>query len=310
MELKMRSYQGSEDFWRIREFLRAVFQLNGMRQHSWDVVRFDYWFWHGLKNIETYRIEDRVFLWETPAGELAAMLNPETISDAFLQVHPAFRTPELEEEMIAMAEDCYGQAAREKQEPLKVWANREDVLRRAILQRRGYQPGPWPEYKRRRSMNSSLPEAPLPPGFSVRPVGDGADLLERCYASGLAFHEKDIQYAVDNRADPTWYRNIQHAPLYRRDLDLTVVDPNGAVASFCTVWFDDVNRVGVFEPVGTPPAFQKRGLGKAVMREGLKRLGEMGAVMTYVGSYSERAGALYASVGFTEYDLCEAWEKA
>jgi GNAT superfamily N-acetyltransferase len=82
------------------------------------------------------------------------------------------------------------------------------------------------------------------------------------------------------------------------------------VASFCTVWFDDVTRTGVFEPVATVPAHQRRGLGKAVMAEGLRRLERAGATLAYVGSYSAEAGALYAAMGFTEHDLLEPWEKS
>ena len=35
----------------------------------------------------------------------------------------------------------------------------------------------------------------------------------------------------------------------------------------------------------------------------------MGATLAYVGSYTPPAHALYASVGFTEYDLYEPWAK-
>ena len=88
---------------------------------------------------------------------------------------------------------------------------------------------------------------------------------------------------------------------------IVAVAPNGEFASFCTVWFDDVNRTGAFEPVGTAPEHQRRGLGKAVMCEGLRRLKRMGATMAYVGSYSPAAHAFYSSVGFTEYDLSFPW---
>ena len=127
---------------------------------------------------------------------------------------------------------------------------------------------------------------PVPAGYTVRALGDGLELLERCYASGLGFHKGDIKIAVDNRNDPTWYRNIQTAPLYRRDLDLVAVAPIGSIASFTTIWFDDVTRSAYFEPVATVPAHQRRGLAKAVMTEGLRRLKRMGAMIAFVGGYS------------------------
>ena len=103
---------------------------------------------------------------------------------------------------------------------------------------------------------------------------------------------------------------MQRAPLYRRDLDVVAVAPGGEVAAFGTVWFDDVLRTAAFEPVGTAPEHQRRGLGRAVMAEGLRRARRLGATMAYVSSYSPAAHALYAAAGFTQYALLERWEKA
>ena len=83
--------------------------------------------------------------------------------------------------------------------------------------------------------------------------------------------------------------------------------PDGELAAFCTVWFDDVTRTAAFEPVGTHPAHRRKGLGKALLAEGLRRVERLGATLATVGSYSEAAGALYASAGFTAYDLSEPW---
>ena len=307
MSYKMRPYRGEDDYWRIREFLRQVFLLNGRRQKSWDVVRFDYWRWHGIENLMRRKLEEVIFLWEAANSQLVAVLNPEENGDAFFQMHPGLAPLELEEEMLSVAEKHYVAAGPDGNQRLIVWADEKDKFRKELLRQRGYQKGSWAEYKRYRSLDNPIPEAPAAPGYTIRPVGDGLELLERCYASGLGFHDGDIRMAVDNRKDVSWYRNIQTAPLYRRDLDLVAFAPDGAIASFCTVWFDDVTRCGVFEPVATVPDYQQRGLGKAVMCEGLRRLRRMGATMAFVGSNSTEAGALYASVGFTEFDLSEPW---
>ena len=57
-----------------------------------------------------------------------------------------------------------------------------------------------------------------------------------------------------------------------RTYRIVAVAPSGEFAAFCTVWFDDVTRTGAFEPVGTAPAHRRRGLGKAVMCEGVPSL--------------------------------------
>lgn len=310
MQLSKRAFGGEEDYWRIRAFLRDVFLRNGRRERSWPAYRFDYWRWHGTMNLGDGSLEKGVFIWEDEGGQIAAVLNQEENGHAFLQVDPRWRSAALEEEMVATAETHLARSNKEGQRRLVVWCHDDDPLRLEILAHRGYSRAPWSEYQRRQPLAEPIPDSRPAAGYVVRALGDGAELLERCYASGLAFHPDDVRFAVDNRRDPTWYRHIQNAPLYRRDLDLVAVAPDGAIASFCTIWFDDVTRCGAFEPVGTVPEHQRRGLGKAVMTEGLRRLQRLGATMAYVASFAEPAHRLYESVGFTAYEVQSAWSRS
>jgi ribosomal protein S18 acetylase RimI-like enzyme len=72
------------------------------------------------------------------------------------------------------------------------------------------------------------------------------------------------------------------------------------VGAFCIAWPDAVNQVGLFEPVGTHPDFQRQGLGKAVMLETLRRLQRAGMRQAIVSTGADNTPAihLYASAGF------------
>lgn len=309
MQPTFRPYQTEDDFWRMRAFLRQVFVLNSYRERSWHVARLDYARWHTCLNCAKVRLEEVAFLWEED-GQIIAMLMPDGgPGEAHLCVHPHLRTPGLEEEMIAVAEERLPASQADNQKRLWIWAPADDSLRQEILVRRGYTKDTWIEYQWRRSLDAPISPAPLAEGYTLRSLGDGLELLERCYASGLGFHEGNIQEAVKNRDDPAWYRNIQNAPLYRRDLDLVAVAPEGAIAAFCTIWFDDVTRSAYFEPVATVPAHQRLGLAKALMTEGLRRLQSMGATLAFVSGYSPAANALYRSVMGDDCDLYEPWLK-
>ena len=309
MNTTYRPYQTEDDFWRMRDFLRRVYLLNGRRERSWHVCRLDYARWHTLINIAHLTLADVVTLWEDD-GELIAFVMPDGgRGEAHLCVDPTHRSRELETEMLDVAEAQLPEMQDDGTRRLFVWSPATDLLRQGLLIKRGYVKDDWPEHQWHRDLGAPIPDAPLAPGYTIRSLGDGLELLERCYASGLGFHEGDIRVAVDNRDDPTWYRNIQTAPLYRRDLDLVVVAPDGAIAAFCTIWFDDVTRSAYFEPVATVPAHQRRGLGRALLTEGLRRLQRMGAVVAGVGGYSAGANALYRSVMGDDHDLYEPWVK-
>ncbi|HZW03788.1 MAG TPA: GNAT family N-acetyltransferase [Anaerolineaceae bacterium] len=309
MTFTCRPYQTEDDFWRMREFLRRVFLLNGRLERSWPVARLEYARWHTLINCAKVRLEDVAWLWED-GGELVAFAMPDGgPGEAHFCVHPELRTPELEEAMIGVAEAHLTSREPDGGRKLYLFAPECDTLRQELFARHGYRKDDWPEHQWRRDLDAPIPDVPVPAGYTLRPLGDGLELLERCYASGLGFHNGEIQYAVDNRNDVTWYRNIQTAPSYRRDLDLVAVAPDGSIASFCTIWFDDVTRSAYFEPVATVPAHQRHGLGKALLTEGLRRLQRMGCTRAFVGGYSVRANALYRSVMGGQHELYEPWVK-
>lgn len=105
------------------------------------------------------------------------------------------------------------------------------------------------------------------------------------------------------------YRNIQRAPLYRRDLDLVAESPDGELAGFAGIWFDDVTRTAQVEPMGVDAAHRRRGVGRALLLEAMHRAARLGAEVAYVGSYSGPAHALYESVGLRTIERLVAWRR-
>ena len=45
----------------------------------------------------------------------------------------------------------------------------------------------------------------------------------------------------------------------------------------CIVWLDSDNKAGLFEPVACLPDYRRRGLSRAMVVEGLRRLKALGA---------------------------------
>jgi len=304
MKPMQRPYQTEEDYWRIREFLRKVSLHNNRRDFSWSLLRWDYWRWHVNENIFQMKLEDVVTLWELN-GQIVAMLNPDGNGEAFFQIHPAFQDGISISEMLDVAEDKLPKTKDDGKKELIVWVNAADASTKRLFTERGYARSKFlAEHMRRRFFSQPIPDATPQGGYSIRALGDESELPARSWLSWKVFHpdEPDEKYEGWE-----WYKNVQRVPLYRRDLDIVAVAEDGELAAFCTVWFDDVTRTAVFEPVGTHPNHQKRGLGKAVMSEGLRRAERLGATLATVSSYGKAAHALYESMGFTEFDLSEPW---
>jgi mycothiol synthase len=306
MKPTLRNYQTEEDYWCIREFLREVSRLPDRHDFAWSLLRWDYWRWHVNENIFRFKLEDMITLWEAN-GQVVAMLNPDTNGEAFFQIHPSYHGPELLSEMLDVAEQKLPNTKADGKKELILWVNAEDAVHKDILTQRGYARSKFlAEHMRRRPFAKPIPDPVPPVGYTIRALGEEGELPARSWLSWKVFHpaEPDEKYQGWE-----WYRNVQRVPLYRRDLDIVAVAPDGELAAFCTVWFDDITRTAVFEPVGTHPDHQKRGLGKAVMSEGLRRAEKLGATLATVSSYSTGAHALYESMGFTEVDILEPWIK-
>jgi predicted N-acetyltransferase YhbS len=99
---------------------------------------------------------------------------------------------------------------------------------------------------------------------------------------------------------------MQSGPHFRHDLTIVVRAPNGEFVAFAGLWFDPANQFGYVEPVATDPDYRRMGLGRAAVLEGIRRGGELGASVAYVGSTQP----FYLSFGFKKLFSLNCWLKA
>jgi mycothiol synthase len=307
MKPVLRNYKDENDYWRIRQFLREVFVLNSRREHSWNVARWDYFRWHLFQNCQICTsLESTVSIWEAPDKQIAAVMNPVEPDEAFIHIHPAFRSTELEEEMIAHAEHTFSNSGHDGARRLHIPVDEDDQFRKNILLRRGYTDTGHSGYEHSRDLNVPLPETPTPSGYTLRSMGGMEDHPSRSWASWLAFHADEPEGTYDGNC--SWYLNVQSAPLYRRDLDIVAATADGQIVSFCTIYYDDATRSAVTVLVGTASPHQRQGLGKAVMCEGLRRMQRLGCTRVFSKATDLAADALYDSILNEKY-TSETWIK-
>jgi ribosomal protein S18 acetylase RimI-like enzyme len=179
-------------------------------------------------------------------------------------------------------------------ETLAVTAVESDASRIAMLTRRGYRPAERGNVRYQRDLSLPTPETVLPSGMRLRHVTD-ADLDER-----IDLHRDAWSVWGNSSANVPAYRLLRASPVYDKTLDIVVEDADGRFLSYCICWADAQTGVGTFEPVGVRPAFAGRGLGRAVIHEGWRRMRALGMHTALVGtaSVNERALRLYPACGF------------
>jgi mycothiol synthase len=232
---------------------------------------------------------ETVHLWE---GAESVLLGFVLVYPAWgffdLEVQAQHRDPVLERAMLTWAETQI-RAQLGDDGALYTLVHEHDTSRSELLARHGYTKGePWLYLQR--SLTEPIPTPRLPPDFQVRHVQDTSEAEARAGVLAAAFGA---------RAQPEQYRQLMRAPGYNIELDLVAVAPDGQFGAFALGWIDHVNKVGQFEPVGTAPEFQRMGLGRAVLLEGMRHMQARGAesVVVLVEEAEQAARALYESVG-------------
>ncbi len=315
MAINGRPYRTPADLLRMRDLLmqgRAA-QIPASYMHPGEL----YWMTYYPPDEEANRRDIRV--WEfapgargedrgsgsaEPAGwdnrsELAGWAIYSALEETFdLFVHPTLHgTPThaaIMGDYVAWAEGRARAAGLDHLSPF--WVMDYDTVLDGLLKAYGFAPldGPPPPLFAR-GLEGDLPPVELPAGYTVQGVHSLEDGRLYAAVSHGAFRPHDDWEAYWAR-----YALFMASPVYDGACHLFVRAPDGRGAAVCSIWCDEVNGVGLFEPVATHPDFQRRGLAKAVMAEGLRRLQAGGMRRAILGTdpSNEPAKALYRALGF------------
>jgi mycothiol synthase len=290
LTIQPRPYSDLTDIEKMRHILIEGRQVSS---HSGYIHVGDLTWWlYGI--LRAYPLNEIATLWEDEQGTPWAWSLFSPMFAAFdLFVHPDLRGSQIEAEMFDWTADRMRQFAPEGKAIETLWIFADDLARIGLVEGSGFiESGYYLNYMVH-TLDHPLPEPTLPDGFTVQHMLDDSEAEARSAIHRAAFGS--------NRLTAEIYRDMMHAPGYDPTLDIVTVTPDGSFASFALGWFDPINRVGEFEPVGTHPDFQRRGLAKAVILAGMRQMQSRGAesVIVYAESDNVTAIRLYESLGFS-----------
>ncbi len=286
MAVAGRPYRDGSDLARMRELLVAgtAAGIPGSYMHPGEL----YWMTYYPPDEEANRRDIRVWEFARPSsadeeGELAAWAIYCALEETFdLFVHPTLHGmaehAAIMGEYVRWAEGRAREAGLDHLAPF--WVMDYDVVMDGLLKAHGFVPldGPaGPLFAR--SLEGELPPVELPEGYTVQGVRGVEDGRQYAAVSHGAFRPHDDWEAYWER-----YARFMASAVYDGECHLFVRAPDGRGAAVCSIWYDEVNRIGLFEPVATHPDFQRRGFGRAVMAEGLRRLRARGMRRAILGT--------------------------
>jgi len=210
------------------------------------------------------------------------------------------RRPELLDTVLDWFEDVA------EADELSTSALATDAEAHERLRARGYGPeedGPWFAYLAHDLTDLAAPSPPA--GFELRTIRGDEDVRARTAVHQAAWEPSRVTEESVRDTMGTWP--------YRADLDCVAEAPRRRFGAYALAWYDDANRAGELEPVGTVPELRRHGLGRAVNLFALRRLKEAGAESAVVYCRGDKAypvpKLLYESVGFRAHDRGVAYLK-
>jgi mycothiol synthase len=307
MEIEPRPFHDETDLEKMRDLLQAGRRAKNGTYYI-HIGDLNWWLFYPAWEYDPWQ---HVYLWDDSADPVHllgwALFSPRWGSyDVYVQ--PELRGTAQAESMYSWAEGKLAGLRRAdgKKDLYVMWVSQADQVLDEYFKRRGYHLTQDDVVYMSRALTAPLPACTIPAGYKVRSTAGEADALARARAQYGAF---ESTRPFDIYADR--FRCFMLSPVYDPELDVVAVAPDGQIGAFCIVWPDPLNKVGLFEPVGTHPDFKRRGLGKAVMSEALHRLQERGMVEACVCTNANNTPAvkLYESVGFRTVDIHLTYKK-
>jgi GNAT superfamily N-acetyltransferase len=101
------------------------------------------------------------------------------------------------------------------------------------------------------------------------------------------------------------------SPGYAPERELVIQAPDGTFTAFTVIWYDHLNRTGLFEPVGTHKDHRRRGFGRAIIMYGMQQMAAAGMEFATVAHFGDNVAArgLYQACGFKPWHMQDGYIK-
>jgi GNAT superfamily N-acetyltransferase len=279
----------------VRDFLKRIYEP-GYLYGNWLWNRWEWMF--SLPYLDEANLA-RIGLWEAD-GEIVGLATYETgLGDVWFSLDRRYSC--LKQEMIDYAATFLANTDETGKTAVRLNIFAPDTEFAAIARAAGFEPSGEAEKTARFLIPENFPAIKLPAGFSIVSLAEKNDLnkINRVLWRGFNHPGEASASEIPGRI------KSQSGPDFNKEITLAVQSPGGDFVSYCGMWYDRGTDYAIVEPVATDPDWRRRGFGRAVVHEGIRRCGAMGAKVAYVGSGQQ----FYYAIGFIPWLENHWWIK-
>lgn len=295
MSIRFRTYSAqagiTEDYHKVRDFFIRL----GYAEFTY--ARWDWMTTHGYLDKSAV---GRIGIWEDDGQIVGVATFDCQLGDAFCLTFPEYAF--LKKEMLLYAKDNLS-----KEGKFGVVIADNDVKFQDIAAQLGFYATVSKENDAVFYLEKTSTAYDLPKNIHITSMKETFDHYQYLRVLWKGFNhelngEGEFQYTEEKERQS---KEAMLRPNVDLNLKVAAVAPDGNFAAYCGMWYDPKAGYAVIEPVATDPQYRKLGLGKAVVLEGIKRVGELGAKIAFVGSSQQ----FYYSIGLRPYSTATIWKQ-
>lgn len=292
----MRTYKGNRketgDYRNIHDFLVKA----GNEEYTYG--RFD-WMMTNWEYLEDQYL-DRIGIWEENDEIVGVTMFDHSLDIVFPIVLEGYES--LYPEMIDYAKE---NMVKEENPEFMVYSGDHNKSLVQTLKAKGFIATEAKDMVAMFDLEDAIPDANLPEGYTITTLEqeEAYDKYLLCMFKGFGHEEANEVFHYDELREKEM-KEAYTREFLDKDLKISIVDETGNYVAHCGMWYDRNSEIALIEPVCVVPEVRKLGLGREVVREGLRKVKSLGAKRVVVGSSQQ----FYYSIGMIPYRTGTLWK--
>jgi len=236
-------------------------------------------------------------------SDIIAVSHRGSAGNYHIEIHPDCKL--MEKDLFQEVEKLERSIIGEGKSRMYMYTVGSDSSRGPVLSEMGYEDYGLHEYNYEFPQDSSIPDNPLPKGFTIRELRNEQDYLNFIDVIGSVYNHCRQHMTLEKM------RFMTQAEFYHQDLNLVVVDDSDLFVGFCMYRLDPLTGIVEIEAVDTRPDFNNLGLEESLLSEGLRRLMKFkpNLICCVEIDVSEPLNKMLESAGFIQSVTMNQWGK-